>query len=147
MSFVSTLLQRFSRPEQGEQPAQVLYLPLPCPEHQCALVPERKENGEFGLYCPVCRLASQPQVRSTEPLAFQQAQERQDRPSRPGSLLHAMRAKNRFIERLGRAKNGRLVLLFDGNSRPQDTDALRFAQAPTVGELPKIRKASLPDVG
>jgi len=134
MSFVSTFVQRFLPTPQGEPPqVQIIYLPLPCPIHSCILVPEAHDNGEYRLYCPVCRLACQSIVQETESLTLKSVQER---PSRPGALLHTMRAKNRFIERLSRQ---RLVLInFDANSRPQDTDALTFANALTE-ERPVVK--------
>lgn len=120
---------RRKQPVQGE----IVYFPLPCPTHKTALIPEMSgTTGEYRLYCPLCRLASQPVIRHTEPLALETRQEVRSARSRSGNLLHAQRAKQRFVERLSRAKHGRLVLL----SAAQTTDALSFAGALTEAEMP-----------
>lgn len=144
--FISDFIRRFVSPEQGEAHPRVQILPLPCPVHGTAFIPEAKGNGEFGFYCPLCRLACQPQVITTEPLAFQQAQEGQQKPLRPGYRAAADAKKRRFQDYLERKRNGRLVLLFNGNSCPDDTDVLRFARLETEVEFPKIKK-DLPNVG
>lgn len=131
-------IQRLIQPWQKQQESIRLF-PLPCPEHQVALIPEPCGNGSYEFYCPHCRIACQPDEKPA-----QTSQESQQGWQPTGTLLHTLNAQKRMV---GRLKATRLVLMdFDGNSKQGDTDSLKFANNLTEVTLPRMPKA-LPDVG
>lgn len=138
---VTQFLTQLFRPPQRAK--EVVFLPLPCPLHACALIPEPDGlNGSYHFYCPLCRLACQPKVQQIGPI---QPQDEAHKKQTTGVVLHTYLAKKRTVERL---KSTRLVLnTSDLNSKPGETDALTFANEETKARVPKVRKVDLPDVG
>jgi hypothetical protein len=115
----------FHRKNQAsEAPQPVVQLaPLPCPTHGATLITEPRGNGEWALYCPLCRLITQPvpAVQSRGATA----------PLRPGLVARA------YTTAL--LRKPRLVAV-DEHGRPQNTDALHFARGETVGEHPRVKQ-------
>lgn len=111
--------------------------PLPCPLHGALLIPEARGNGEYGLFCPICRLACQPRLTPKYSATTRQGRPAQPTP-RPGAILSTARAKERVAARLKRTK---LVLIDPASEyHTGSTGALDFANSLTEATLPRMPK-------